>query len=114
MIKSGGVWVSPTEVEARLLLHPSVSEAVVVGIEDEYGLERPVACVVATPNRRIDTDELIGFCRSDLPPYKQPRRILAFDSMPTNSAGKIQRHILRSAATERLNSLSRSAHTGSV
>jgi benzoate-CoA ligase family protein len=113
MIKSGGVWVSPTEVEARLLLHPTVSEAVVVGIEDEHGLERPVACVVATPNRRIDTDELVGFCRSDLPSYKRPRRVLAFDSLPTNSAGKVQRHLLRTAAIERLNSLSGSPHTGS-
>src|SRR5207247_2586014 len=46
MIKAGGIWVSPAEVEARLLEHPDVAQAAVVGVSDDQGLEMPVACVV--------------------------------------------------------------------
>ena len=50
MIKAGGIWVSPAEVEARLLEHPGVAQAAVVGLADADGLETPMACVVRTQN----------------------------------------------------------------
>ena len=46
MIKAGGIWVTPSEVESRLLEHPLVQEAAVVGVLDPDGLVKPVACVV--------------------------------------------------------------------
>ena len=46
VLKVGGIWVSPTEVETRLLEHPALAEAVVVGVPDEDGLDKPVAYVV--------------------------------------------------------------------
>ncbi|HZX98677.1 MAG TPA: benzoate-CoA ligase family protein, partial [Dermatophilaceae bacterium] len=46
LIKAGGIWVTPSEVEARLLEHPLVAEAAVVGLLDADGLVKPVACVV--------------------------------------------------------------------
>ena len=49
VLKVGGIWVSPTEVETRLLEHPSLAEAVVVGVPDEDGLDKPVAYVVPPP-----------------------------------------------------------------
>ena len=47
MLKAGGIWVSPAEVESRLLEHPPVREAAVVGMADADGLDKPVAVVVA-------------------------------------------------------------------
>ena len=59
MLKVGGIWVSPFEVESALVAHPAVLEAAVVGHEDDDGLVKPKAFVVlkdrarrATPGRR--------------------------------------------------------------
>src|SRR5580700_5161036 len=49
MLKASGIWVSPMEVESRLLAHPAVAQAVVVGVADADGLEKPVAYVVLAP-----------------------------------------------------------------
>ena len=66
MLKVGGIWVSPTEVETRLLEHPALAEAVVVGVPDADGLDKPVAYVVPRPGAAVDADELIAFCRAGL------------------------------------------------
>src|SRR5581483_1069798 len=63
MLKASGIWVSPAEVEARLLAHPAVAQAVVVAARDADGLEKPVAYVIARPDVAVTEDELIGFCR---------------------------------------------------
>ena len=49
VLKVGGIWVSPAEVESRLLEHPTLAEAVVVGVPDDDGLDKPVAYVVPRP-----------------------------------------------------------------
>ena len=49
MLKAGGIWVSPGEVESRLLEHPAVREAAVVGVPDADGLDKPIAVVVVAP-----------------------------------------------------------------
>lgn len=102
MIKSSGIWVSPTEVEERLLQHPSVFQAAVVAVPDGDGLDRPVACVVAAPGEVIRTDELLGFCRARLASHQCPRRVIVFDSLPTTGTGKIQRGRVREQALRRL------------
>ena len=66
VLKVGGIWVSPTEVETRLLEHPALAEAVVVGVPDADGLDKPVAYVVPRPGATVDADELIAFCRAGL------------------------------------------------
>ncbi|MGH3344627.1 MAG: benzoate-CoA ligase family protein, partial [Carbonactinosporaceae bacterium] len=82
MIKAGGIWVSPTEVEARLLEHPGVAQAAVVGMLDAEGLEKPVACVVRVTGDTGDTgdavgdEELVEFCRAGLASFKRPREVL--------------------------------------
>ncbi|MEW2119388.1 benzoate-CoA ligase family protein [Streptomyces sp. NPDC005474] len=95
MIKSGGIWVSPSEVEERLEEHSTVAQAAVVAVPDADGLELTVACVVPTPGQEIDPDALIKFCRSGLAAFKRPRRVLEFDVLPTTATGKIQRAALR-------------------
>ena len=76
MLKASGIWVSPAEVEARLLAHDAVAQAVVVAAVDTDGLEKPVAYVQLHPGRASPArTELIEFCRAGLPSFKRPRKI---------------------------------------
>ena len=102
MLKVSGMWVAPTEVEERLLGHPAVGQAVVVGGLDPDGLEKPVAYVILRPGASVAEDELIGFCREGLPSFKRPRRIVFTDSYPATSTGKIRRVELRQMAASLL------------
>jgi benzoate-CoA ligase family protein len=102
IIKAGGIWVSPTEVEERLRAHPSVGQAVVVPVPDDDGLDKPVACVVLLPGASATGEELVAFCREGLAAYKRPRHILVFDELPTTATGKLQRFRVRELAVERL------------
>jgi len=98
MLKASGIWVSPTEVEDRLLAHPSVSQAIVVAAADADGLEKPVAYVILSPGRVATEDDLVEFCREGLPSFKRPRKIVFVGSYPTTSTGKIRRVELRQMA----------------
>jgi acyl-coenzyme A synthetase/AMP-(fatty) acid ligase len=94
--------VSPTEVETRVLEHPAVAEAVVVGVPDEDGLDKPVACVVLLPGALATADELIAFCREGLAAFKRPRHVLVFDELPITATGKLQRFRIRELAIARI------------
>ncbi|MFC5747424.1 benzoate-CoA ligase family protein [Actinomadura rugatobispora] len=98
MLKAGGIWVSPAEVEARLLAHAAVDQAAVVAATDADGLEKPVAYVVAAPGARVTEEELIAFCRAGLPSFKRPRRVVFTERLPTTATGKIRRVELRALA----------------
>ena len=98
VLKVGGIWVSPTEVETRLLEHPAVAEAVVVGVPDTDGLDKPVAYVVPRPGRHVDAEDLIAFCRRELASFKRPRRVVEVAELPRTATGKIQRYRLRELA----------------
>jgi benzoate-CoA ligase family protein len=98
MLKASGIWVSPAEVEARLLAHDAVAQAVVVAALDADGLEKPVAYVVRQPGSQVDEDELIAFTRAALPSVKRPRKIVFVDGYPTTATGKIRRVELRALA----------------
>jgi benzoate-CoA ligase family protein len=98
MIKAGGIWVSPMEVEARLLQHEAVAECAVVAYVDADGLEKPVACVVPVKGRPVDADELVQHCREGLASFKRPRRVLVLDELPKTATGKIQRVVIRGIA----------------
>ena len=98
MIKASGIWVSPMEVEARLLAHPAVGQAVVVAAPDADALEKPVAYVVLVPGATVTEAELIEHCREGLPSFKRPRAVVFTDAFPTTATGKIRRVDLRSMA----------------
>ncbi|GAA3435311.1 benzoate-CoA ligase family protein [Kutzneria kofuensis] len=95
MLKAGGVWVSPFEVENRLLEHPDVEEVAVVSATDESGLQKPVACVVPALGHKVDEDALITWCRDGLASYKRPRAVVEVTEMPKTATGKIRRNVLR-------------------
>ena len=104
IIKAGGIWVSPTEVEERLRAHPEVDQAVVVAVPDATGLDKPVACVVLSAAATVTVDGLAAFCRDGLAAFKRPRDILVFDELPQTATGKLQRFRVREIAVERLGS----------
>jgi benzoate-CoA ligase family protein len=95
MLKAGGIWVSPAEVEERLLQHPSVAEVAVVAAPDADGLDKPVACVVAAAGATVDPDELIAWCREGLAAFKRPRAVITAAELPKTATGKIRRNVLR-------------------
>ena len=100
MIKASGIWVSPMEVEARLLAHPAVAQAVVVAALDADSLEKPVAYVVLSPGAVVTEAELIEHCREGLPSFKRPRAVVFTDGFPTTATGKIRRVELRTMAAD--------------
>jgi benzoate-CoA ligase len=95
MLKVGGIWVSPFEVEATLVQHPSVLEAAVIGAPDADGLVKTKAYVVLKPGALADEGELQRFVKDRLAPYKYPRAIEFVADLPKTATGKIQRFRLR-------------------
>ncbi len=96
MLKVGGRWLEPQQVESVLLTHPQVAECAVVGHLGEDGLTRPKAFVVARiPGSAELEDELKQHVLAALEPYKHPRRIHFVDSLPRTHLGKVNRAELR-------------------
>ena len=98
MLKVGGVWVSPVEVESALLAHGAVQECAVVGAADAAGLVKPKAFVVCAEGY-MGSDELeaalIAHCKQTMAEYKRPRWIVFVGELPKTATGKIQRFRLR-------------------
>ena len=95
MIKAGGIWVSPAEVEAALISHPDVLEAAVVGSRNAEGLEQTVAFVVPAAGCTIDPAAIDAHCRSLIAAFKRPKQLLVVSELPKTATGKIQRFALR-------------------
>jgi benzoate-CoA ligase family protein len=98
MLKVGGIWCSPFEIESKLIEHPAVVEAAVVGRADRDELIKPEAFVVVRDGFADDAAiaaELLGLCKTGLAPYKYPRWIHFVAELPKTATGKIQRFRLR-------------------
>ena len=101
MLKVGGIYVSPFEVEGALIGHPAVLEAAVVGRKDENGLVKPKAVVVpqaGTVGDEALAEALKDHVKASLAPYKYPRWIEFAEALPKTATGKIQRFKLRDDA----------------
>lgn len=97
MLKVGGKWLSPQEVENCLLQHEAVREVAVVGVVDPEGLTKPHAFVVTEANTDGLGEELQAFVTERLEPYKYPRRVVFLDAMPRTHLGKIDRGKLKTS-----------------
>jgi benzoate-CoA ligase family protein len=102
MLKIGGEWVSPAEVESVLLGHDAVAEVAVVGALGADGLTRAVAFAVPRPGTVLDVDDVLARCRAELAGYKRPRRLLVVETLPKTATGKVIRAELRVRATQAL------------
>jgi benzoate-CoA ligase family protein len=98
MLKAGGIWVSPTEVEDRLLQHAGVAEVAVVGVADSNELDKPVAFVVPVSGADPTEAELVAWCREGLASFKRPRAVVMVTELPKTATGKVQRFRLREMA----------------
>ncbi|MDP3169736.1 MAG: benzoate-CoA ligase family protein [Polaromonas sp.] len=97
MLKVGGIYVSPFEVEACLMTHPAVLEVAVIGVADSDELIKPKACVVLKAGQSASAEELKAHVKQQLAPYKYPRWIEFVPELPKTATGKIQRFKLRQA-----------------
>ncbi len=98
MLKVGGIWVSPIEIEEAVLAHSAVSEVAVVGKADDAGLIKPKAYVVlkrgCNPSDQLK-DDLKSLVKNRIASYKYPRWIDFVPELPKTATGKVQRHKLR-------------------
>lgn len=98
LLKVGGVWVAPHQIEDCLLGHADVVEAAVVGWRDADDLEKPKAFVVlasGVSGGEARVAELQAWVKDELAPYKYPRWIEFLDELPKNDRGKVDRKALR-------------------
>ena len=98
MMKVGGIWASPMEIESVIISHPAVVECAVVAKTDQSDLIKPKAYVVLqdgeTPSE-ILAEQLIDYCREHMSAYKRPRWVEFVADLPKTATGKIQRFKLR-------------------
>lgn len=94
LLKVGGIWVAPQEIEQCLAAHPDVVECAVVGYAED-GLEKPRAFVVLGPQARADAGALQSHVKTTLSPHKYPRDVRFVDTLPKTGSGKVDRRALR-------------------
>jgi benzoate-CoA ligase family protein len=102
LIKVSGQWIYPLEVERCLAEHPLVQECVVLGVEEDNRLMTLAAFVVLKPGAARDaqtTSGLQDYVKSQLTPYKYPRRVVYFDALPKTGTDKVDRLALRRLAS---------------
>jgi fatty-acyl-CoA synthase len=106
IIRTGGEWVAPVEVDAVLQGHPSILEVAVAGVPDEHWGEIVTAFVVPVPGATVEVDDLRRFCEGKLTAYKHPRQVVVVDAIPrTGTTGQIQRKALTELAVRRVQSV---------
>jgi len=100
MIRVGGENVAAAEVEAVLLEHDTVKQAVAVGMADQRLSEVVAAYVELKAGKSSSEQELIAYCRQRLASFKVPRRVLFVTDWPMTGAGKIQRFVLKESLAQ--------------
>jgi benzoate-CoA ligase len=104
MLRVGGKWLAPREVENTLNQHCAVEESAVVGYQDNEDLIKPYAFVVLKPGQEPSPqleEEIKQFVRDRIAAYKYPRWIEFLDRIPKTAGGKVQRFILQERIKER-------------
>jgi long-chain acyl-CoA synthetase len=95
MIISGGENIYPREIEEMFYQHPAVKEVAIIGIPDDYWVERVHAMVVLKEGTNPTPEELIEFCKKRITRFKAPKSIEFVDSLPKTPSGKILKRELR-------------------
>ncbi len=95
LIKSGGEWINPAEIEDIVGRHPSVGQAAVIGRSDPKWGERPVLIVEPRQGAHVDSQALLGALRGKIVDWWMPDQVVEIESMPLAATGKIDKNRLR-------------------
>jgi fatty-acyl-CoA synthase len=95
LVKSGGEWISSTELENEIMAHPKVLEAAVIGVSHPKWTERPLACVVPRPGETITREEILAFLEGRVAKWWMPDDIVFIEEIPKTSVGKFSKKDLR-------------------
>jgi long-chain acyl-CoA synthetase len=107
MIIAGGFNIYPQEVDEVFLKHPKVSDAITIGIPDEYRGETVKVFIQLKPGETATAEELLAYCREHLTAYKVPRQVEFRLELPRTNTGKALRRILRDAEIAKLAELNK-------
>ena len=91
MVKTGGFNVYPSEVEQVLYRHPGIFEAAVIGVPDKKWSEALTAVVVLRPGAQVSAEDVIAFCRTDLPGHKVPKAVHFVEKLTRTRFGKFDK-----------------------
>ena len=100
MIRVGGENVAAADVEAVLLKHDAVKQAVAVGMTDNRLVEVVAVFIELKADKRVGEQEVIDYCRQHLASFKVPRRVIFVNDWPMTGAGKIQRYVLKESLAQ--------------
>jgi benzoate-CoA ligase family protein len=116
MIKVGGLWVSPADVEGCLVRHAAVSEAAVIGVmvEEVSRIKAYVICAQAPSDQEALADELRQWCKQHLRRYEYPHVVEFVEDLPRTPTGKVQRFKLREAEARQHPAAPASAHAAEL
>ena len=89
MINASGYKVWPAEVESLMYQHPDIQECCIIAAPDDYRGETVKAVVVQKPNRSLNADELLIWCRAHMAAYKVPRQVSFVEALPKSATGKV-------------------------
>ena len=95
LIKRGGEYISPDELENVILTHPKIEDVAVIGIYDEEWGELPEAICVLKKGENCSDQEIIEYTRTRLASFKRPRLVIFVDELPRNTMGKVVKKELR-------------------
>lgn len=97
MINSAGNNIYPTEIENHLYEHPSIREVAVFGIPDDIKGEAVKAAIVLHPGEKLNSEDIIAFCRTKMAKYKVPQNIQFVNELPKSPTGKVLKRVLRAS-----------------
>jgi len=92
LIKSGGFFISPEELEKAILQHPAVAEAAVIGVPDKKWGEMVKAIVSLKPDMKATEEEMKEHCGKLMPRFQVPKSIVFTEALPREASyGKVSR-----------------------
>jgi acyl-CoA synthetase (AMP-forming)/AMP-acid ligase II len=95
LIKRGGEYISPEELENVIAAYPKIEDVAVIGVYDEEWGELPRAVCVRKNGQNCTGDEIMELCRTKLASFKRPRSVIFVDELPRNPMGKVLKKVLR-------------------
>jgi long-chain acyl-CoA synthetase len=98
LIISSGFNVYPSQIEEVLKAHPQIKDAAVIGVPDRIKGQTALAVVVLREGVLREKEEILGYCRENMPAYRVPRNILFRQEIPRDPAGKVLKRILKEEA----------------